>query len=316
MKTEHTREQYRIRAAQLIKRAGQAIDSNHPTLSEVARWLVENQYVMARSTWRQYRAAMRCYLEGYEAENALQLIDREAAIALLRATDTSQCSPSGTNTSAKKQKKIPEKDLETLADYFLANPGIRHGTATFYWLVSGLWTGLRPSEWQSARLIDDADGNCALIVSNAKNTNGRSHGDDRIIHLNNISELELTVIRLHLTNIATAKNNDIRFTAVYKHCRDCLYAANKKLWPKRHKFISLYSARHQFAADAKKSGLSQSAIAALMGHASEDTAGIHYGRRVSGRGGFRVAANAADVARVQAINVRRLERKVGDSPHM
>lgn len=316
MKTDQTVSQYRIRAVHLINRAGREIGSKQPAMFEVAHWLIENQHLISKATWRQYRAALICILDGDQGENTSLLSDKESAIQLLSATDTSQCKQRGTHTSAIKQKKISTVDIEKLADYFLANQGIRHGMATLYWLVSGLWTGLRPSEWQSARLIVNADGNWVLIVKNAKNTNGRSHGIERIIHLTSVSEIELEVIRQHLANIASAKNNGIKFIAVYNHCRDCLYSANQKLWPHRTKLISLYSARHQFAADAKKNGLSQAAIAALMGHASEETAGIHYGRRVSGQGGFKVTANGADVARVQSLNACRLNKKHNDNPHI
>jgi integrase len=301
MKTEQTVRHYRIRAQQLIKRVEHDIGSNQPTLYEMAQWLVEKQAAISKATWRQYRAAMICYLEDELSPSA----DGQRAIALLRATDTRQCKSHGTQTSAKKLKKISLADLQKLVAYFLVRETTRYGTETLAWLLSGLWTGLRPAEWQSAQFVKNNQGEWALSVQNAKNTNGRSHGDERIIHLSNISPLEIKVIRLHLTHIKSAENNDIRFHAFYHHCRDCLYQANQKLWPNRPKFISLYSARHQFAADAKKSGLDKSSIAALMGHASIETAGIHYGRRVSGRGGLKVSAHPGDVETVRALNVDR-----------
>ncbi|MGZ8160209.1 MAG: hypothetical protein ACXWT4_15560, partial [Methylobacter sp.] len=121
------------------------------------------------------------------------------------------------------------------------------------------------------------------------------------------AEQELKIIQLHLFNIASARDKGMEFDQYYKRCRDCLYKANRKIWPRRPKSICLYSARHQFAADAKKSGLSKTAIAALMGHASQETAATHYGRRTAGRGGFRVTADKADVARVQTLNAKRLD---------
>ena len=82
--------------------------------------------------------------------------------------------------------------------------------------------------------------------------------------------------------------------------------------------ITLYSARHQFAADAKAAGLSKAEIAALMGHRSIETAGEHYGRRSAGWTGdpdrvvgFRVVPGLEDVRSVQSINLSIEEALIG-----
>ena len=60
--------------------------------------------------------------------------------------------------------------------------------------------------------------------------------------------------------------------------------------------VTLYTARHQFSANAKSSdGLTRTEIAALMGHASIYTAGEHYGKRRSGRGRLGVPRSEAEV---------------------
>ncbi|MGZ5029808.1 MAG: hypothetical protein ACXWAT_03435 [Methylobacter sp.] len=316
MRTDKTAAEYKIRATQLIKNAGLALGSDRPTMHEVAVWLVNKQPSLSRATWRQYRAALLCFFEDQVSESASTSADKESAIALLKSTPSSRCRRRGVHTSAKKQKKISHADLEKLAGYFDDNTDIRHGIATFFWLVSGRWTGLRPLEWESAQLIVNAAGDHELQVMNAKNTNKRSHGLKRIVHLSNMEEHELEVIRLHLANVSSARDKGMEFGQYYKQCRDCLYKANRKLWPRRPKSICLYSARHQFAADAKKSGLDKVAIAALMGHASQETAATHYGRRTAGRGGFRVTADKADVARVQVLNAHRLDANHDSSPRM
>jgi hypothetical protein len=73
--------------------------------------------------------------------------------------------------------------------------------------------------------------------------------------------------------------------------------------------IALYSARHQFVADAKYSGLSKEAIAALMGHGSIETAGLHYGRGTAGRSGFHVTADEQDIKTVEELNINRRPQK-------
>jgi|GEM_PF-3807137 len=71
------------------------------------------------------------------------------------------------------------------------------------------------------------------------------------------------------------------------------------------RFISVVvnSDRQQFSANAKKGEVSLDEIAALMGHASTETAMMHYGRRVSGKpNGIAVSANEEDIKQVRELN--------------
>jgi len=304
MKTTQTENNYTVKAAQIIKRAGETIANMNPSPSEVVQWLINHQCRISRSTWRQYRAALIYYYDNHFFKDTGSSDEIPNWLTLLHNTDCNQCLRRGAATSSKKEKKIPEADQLKLITFFTVNVDLRYGVATLVWLLSGIWTGLRPSEWKSAQLVLNAN-NIELLVINGKNTNGRSHGEQRIIHLTKMSEIELEILREHLANIQSIEDKDIEFDDIYKQCRNCLYRANKKLWPKRKKYISLYSSRHQFSADAKRSGLNQVAIAALMGHASIETAGIHYGRRSSGGRFFRVSADQNNIDRVEQLNSHR-----------
>ncbi|MCA8451381.1 hypothetical protein, partial [Burkholderia vietnamiensis] len=68
----------------------------------------------------------------------------------------------------------------------------------------------------------------------------------------------------------------------------------------RKTYPTLYSARHQFAADAKSSGWTQAEVAALLGHASDDTAARHYARARSGQSAIRVAPVGQEIQTVRA----------------
>ena len=120
-----------------------------------------------------------------------------------------------------------------------------------------------------------------LKVANAKNTNDRSHGVFREIELPDLSP---SLSKLILLLVSTAKKTkadgtwDRRVASAGKS----LYRMTRELWPHRKKHYTLYSARHQAAANWKMI-LSKEQIAALMGHASMLTATIHYGRRSAGR---------------------------------
>ncbi len=313
MRTTQTELKYGVRAVQLINQAGLSVFNDQPSVTEVINWLINSQSKVSRSTWRQYRAALICYYETQALKNTVNSEEISNSLNLLRNADYEHCLRRGINTSSKKKKKISESDQTKLVAYFTDNPNVRHGVTTLVWLLSGIWTGLRPAEWQYAQLVQNADSDIELHVINAKNTNGRSHGDQRIVHLSNMSLNELEILGLHIKNIESAKDKGIAFDNFYQNCRHCLYKANLKLWPKCTKFISLYSSRHQFSADAKKSGLNREAIAALMGHASVETAGEHYGRRTSGSKGFRVAADQSDIARVEQLNAHRVNTRDCDA---
>ena len=81
-----------------------------------------------------------------------------------------------------------------------------------------------------------------------------------------------------------------------------LSTAVSKLWPTRKMKPTLYSGRHQFAANLKAAGYSRAEIAALMGHATDETAGQQYGRKKAGRktGGL-AKALASEVEKVRVI---------------
>lgn len=232
--------------------------------------------------------------------------DLSTAIALLKKTAPPTGRPEPRRTSAQKQKKISEPDLILIMDYFNGKPS-RHGLATQAWLLSGLWSGLRPCEWEHAQLMSLNE----LVVINAKATQGRSHGVTRTLFIGDLNEQEQQELCLHLNYVQQAKLESGQegisgFDLFYSHCRSCLYEATRALWPKRKQFITLYSGRHQFSANAKHNGLPLEQIAALMGHGSIETATAHYGRRSAGNGSMRVTANSDDVARVTILNQHRM----------
>ena len=150
-----------------------------------------------------------------------------------------------------------------------------------------------------------------LVVTNAKNTQGRAHGVTRTLDMADLTEQKQQVLCLHFDYVQQAKSEPGQegvsgFERFYSHCRSCLYEATRALWPHRKQFITLYSARHQFSANAKHNDLPLEKIAALMGHASIETATAHYGRRSAGNGGMKVTANSDDVARVTVLNHHRM----------
>jgi integrase len=209
------------------------------------------------------------------------------------------------NSSSMKSRWIKAPDFYVIREHLLQNR-TAWGRATAVWLAAATITGLRPSEWFNTRLVEGFGGTRTLVIPNAKATNGRANGLSRSLDLTDLESGLVAIVKRQLKFVAGFSTLEA-FHRAYRSCRKTLYTATRRLWPNREIFISLYSARHQFSADAKAEGLSHAEIAALMGHASDATAKLHYGQRRSGRSGFRVRPIPGEVALVRRKYVSRAE---------
>jgi integrase len=206
----------------------------------------------------------------------------------------------GRRTSANKQKSLGVDERERIHEA-LAESSSEYAAWVMLLLEGGRIAGLRPIEWPGAWLEGSQESQ-VLRVSNAKNSNGRTHGPSRTLILGGLSEQEREVIE-HLLEAVSQADRD--WSSIYSGSRKLLHRITRRIWPRRRRYPTLYSARHQFAADAKAAGLSRAEVAALMGHGTDRTAGEHYGRGSSGNGGFRIAAVQAEVERVRATARQR-----------
>lgn len=292
-----TKEDYLIRARQLINRAKKELelpDDESLDVRQLVVWLSEHKKNINRESWRQYKSAVIYYLENHEDETAsieaLEYIKGITSIGALTYTE---------KTSSLKLKKISFEDWQKL-DTFLLNKNNKWHAELRAWLRASIITGLRPVEWMKAQ-FDEYDGKPALIILNAKNTNGRAHGDTRTLILEDVSEEDIQAIKNHLNSVRTFFGMD-EYIYFYRGCAIALYKACRKCWPRRKRHITLYSTRHQFSANAKSSGFSKIEVAAMMGHAVDVTATIHYGRKQAGNEKIGVSPIADDVARVRQVN--------------
>lgn len=230
-------------------------------------------------TWRTYRASIMYWAER-SLINGDVSSDAYNKIRELLANKSHLNNRKSTLTSAKKVKHIKGGDLERLIGH-LVKIRSRNAKALANWLYANVLVGLRPIEWKTVEVISIGK-NKALLVRNAKNTNSRSHGETRVIKLKSFSDKQkrgIIAFAEHCERLSSLEE----FDAFYEDCRKILLRANQKLWKKRKKHITLYSTRHQFSADLKKSGRTLIEIAYLMGHASTDTATFHYGKKRYGK---------------------------------
>lgn len=293
-----TQERYTTRCRQLVKRylreGGVSIDAGlwGADPDDFVKWLAARRSELAKSTWGQYRAAVLYILEIYGLAAA------HAYLASINRTDSKKRSSA---TSGAKRKRCPIADLQKLIRWLQALQTM-WGPATALWLWASYWTGLRPIEWASAEYVDDhilCDHKPALVVVNAKRTNGRSNGYARLIPLAHLTSEQIDDIRTHLSAIRTAAKSGL-YEHMYDNCSRALKAANRACWPRRASSITLTSARHQFTANAKQQ-LPPSSVAALLGHRSAETAQSTYGRRASAQTGAAGAVPTPVPAQVATV---------------
>lgn len=292
---------YECRWQQLWARYGK-VDPN-PKWSNFIEWLILIRPNLRPATWRQYRAAVVYVMNDRLVQDKNFFQSR-----LMERNNLPECKSLPARTSSSKSKSISDADMDKLIQYLSVHNG-KWDSLTGQWLVFGMITGLRPGEWCDVKVCSHEDG-MILRVVNKKFDGQRAHGPERTIHVH-ISAHMQDALNVFIQTIQSEAED---FSVVYEGCRIALWRATKILWPRRKKRIALYSARHQFAADAKSAGLDPKVIAALMGHAVTDTHQTQYGKRRSGRGQLMVEADNADVTRVfermQHKNERQKERMV------
>lgn len=315
-KTESTKAQYRAHFFRLERRARHHLQLGteaEVSLQQIAAMFLDCEPGWSEATARAYRAALVFVFDemgGQDAREARDMVyhldaDGEWALQMREKVkaERKRRRRSAPRTSAQKAKKMSPEDLVALRDGFDKSRSNWSGY-TKTWFFAGVLTGLRPSEWRHAQMGVDKKGNKVLIVKNAKNTNGRSHGQTRTLKLGKMPPGDIDLIERHLEAAHRFVGQDA-WEDFYFQCRRLLRMVADRIWPRRIKHPTLYTARHLFSADAKTE-FDRIGVAALMGHASTDTAYQHYGKRHTGSGGMSVSPDESDV---QAVTLRNPDYK-------
>jgi integrase len=301
-KTKETKQSYVKRARQLMEKAykestqaGNNYQSviykigpfNMVVLSYVdtCLWLKKNWApTISQATLRQYRSALKFMGSALHQKEYITKDELAKGNSILDSAHGASKEDLVPRTSATKQKSLKLKDLKTLGDELLKSKS-KWGKLSYIWLYSGIFTGLRPSEWKNARIENDGTGKIDLIVKNAKNTNNRSHGEKRTINLNHLEEKQIKIIEQHLLASSQIAQKDDLWQQYYNGCANLIKYHSRRIWKNRKRYPTLYSSRHQFSANLKASGCSKVEVATLMGHASDLTAQAHYGKKIHGTRG-------------------------------
>lgn len=307
-KTSETNAAYLHRGQNLwIKAASDlGISSSGLTPADFLSWLEDKLPQLKPASRRQYLAASREWLanlkkanlqHGGTSEDLAEAIHRCLTMKSADYTPATKLRPRRGNTSNQKAKFIKQGDIQILAKNENGYKGKWRKPAVL-WLAANTLVGLRPCEWRTARL-KTINGILNLEVTNAKNTNGRSHGKLRHLDLSDLSKSDLDLIRGQIQSVIYFVDGDATWNTYYGGVRRAIRRLTRANLPKQRKYLCLYSSRHQFAANAKSGGLSKVEVAALMGHATDETATMHYGKKKHGSGSFLVKATSAEVSRVR-----------------
>lgn len=286
-RTASTEAQYLKRVATL-KRKTRSGDAVNATPQDLSRWLVSQKGNYRAATYRQYRAALLVWLRSSCLDGC------DEAIEMLRHDDQSTESSlkHSSRTSASKDKKFSDTDRFEVIEWLKLHPS-KFSHALTVMLHIGGTVGLRPCEWQSASITRLPNSVFEIHIQNAKSTNGRSNGTSRTLSITSGDDGLAEVLEQFISLVSQLEWGDL-----YSGCRKLLHKATRAIWPYRKKYPTLYSLRHQFAADAKSAGMTKVQVAALMGHASIDTATAHYGKKRVGRGSCNAAPSQTDVNRL------------------
>ena len=310
---EETSRRYWLRYLQLKKQfeTENAIDALSP--EEVAAFLIGRKEMYSMSTFRQYKASVLYVLRS-------QYPDHELAIASLEAESSAGLAKRSTRTSGRKLKYVPDEDWKKL-EKTLENrieTGHKNALGLLYFLQATLATGLRPVEWcYSEAGTDAASGREILRVKNAKFSNSRANGEFREMYIDGLQAAETAAVKGAIAFCSA--ENDEQAERVLKALRNEFDKTRRLAQCKSG--ITIYSFRHQFLADAKKTFADAVLISALAGHSSTRTAFEHYGKRRYGSGRVKVTPapesyDAVRKARQEIYKSPALSRNNGTEVHL
>lgn len=147
-------------------------------------------------------------------------------------------------------KTIPDQDEQRLLEILLKQSDVPTVSALYIAKLAGV----RPAEMFSLQIRGDR-----LVVTGAKKSHGGLRGADREISL----EPDL-MVRMPSLIAGLRAAGDTSITPIQHRLR---YAC-KRLWPRRRKWPSLYTWRHQMGSNLRASGYDRIEIAYIMGHQS------------------------------------------------
>ncbi len=304
-------------AAQTALRIGVQKISDIAPIQIVDR-LIARRAHLSKKTWQVYKSALLAHFD--QAATACgdfyRQLEYTYAVGVLSQETQTEAMTRGTRTSALKSRRISEKDHQQLLDYLQGRKGKDKWAAfTQTWCQAARLTGLRPGEWAKAYIDQLPSGERALVVANAKCTQGRGNGATRHLVLTGLSAEQFGYIE-DMGEIARHyETTEETMEDLQSWVSKYLYRASRAALGKRKHYPCLYTFRHQFAADAKR-WLPAPEAAALMGHYSDQTAARNYARAMVSTRPVTIKPLASEVANVRRVARQRPAVRDGKFPPM
>ncbi|MBM6583929.1 hypothetical protein ILT44_27380 [Microvirga sp. BT689] len=291
--TAKTRMAYSVRAQGLMKRYRDetlAKSKERPTLAGFTDWLITRKSEWGTATWRLYKASVvwelsaalacceRALAQGENtARAARRIVKLREALHRLRREGQAGAKTRTDRTSATKCKRFPQQARDTIQKA-LVTSGSGYASPLSDYLRAGVLAGLRPQEWPGVEFRPPPEGwALEMMVRNAKHDGARGNGAFRTLRWRSLGDEDHQALVRWVTHAKSAHRNgsyEVLLDGLARLLRDLC----RGLWPKRKQHYTLYSCRHEFAAQVKAGYGDPATVAALMGHASDATASSHYGR--------------------------------------
>ena len=267
---------------------------------DFVRWFYARAAAWKHSTFRMSRLAL---LYAMERQNApVEVLNHLTQVRHRRRDKQAPGQASSLDGDAKRVRRFPDADLnaylENLQPATAQNSGVRREGAFDYilWLFLkwNVHVGLRPSEVGDMEIVH-VKGDDFLTIRNRKVNETRGNGDFRMLAIH--PEL--------LEDAQRIMAERDRFFALGLQWNEVQSGMMRRMQQVRNDIggptYTMYSTRHQFAANAKASGFSKQEVADRMGHSSIETAQSCYGKKVSGRRG------GAGVSSAQGVTAEQLK---------
>ncbi len=231
----------------------------NPSWAEIASWMVQSIRPTAPpNTWRSYR-------------NAIKAQSRDLEVA-----DILSCPPVGgmrvaPSSKAYRSTELTSAQLRTLSDW-ISGRVTELGDQAILWLRATMYTGLRPVEWMSARLVTLEGGQFGVRCNTAK---AREHRvlAQRTVPLTHLTEDQISEINQMLASLAPLNGDTDAFAVHYERISGFIRRCARSCFGEAGPRPTIYSGRHQFKSNCLAAGLSDAEIAVLMGHMVRKTQG-------------------------------------------
>ena len=155
-RTAETEKSYMKRSQSLLRQCAEALLGDRLRVDEIepmqfVAWAVEHRESLSKASWRQYKAAIRYWLNTIGTSEA-----RQAAL-LLESKNSSVCLEKTERTSGRRRKSYDHRLFHDFLDHIVVvaprTPFARYAGILRTWLMLGYLTGLRPHEWCQSEIL-------------------------------------------------------------------------------------------------------------------------------------------------------------------